>query len=486
MIDDDVLHRNLVRRTAAGRPDVDEIAAAVAGRVGAVAQPSASRLRIARWRPIAAVAAVAVAAALVVAVVVPAAAPPTAGSTPSASGGVVMELPLSSPLPASDFRQLVEAAATPGSRLVGRIIIVDASFSRLLGNCDSADACLAIAIGDVPAYADQRIRNAPDSSGPFAVRFRSDRAVDLLGPVRLAPGGRLAWGLVPLVDALGQREPSARLSPDVYLVDTSLNRSDTAFPCPTTLPGIEGAFACGIEVSWLGTSTLTDTGGAVSGPADGLRAQNGAFSEFAPESALASGPRAGRYLVRPPVNAPAACFLCPPGGAVEMLGRVDPIDRPTPLPPRSGQPQSGDGWRLLGDAPKGEPYSIRYATDASGLQGMWATLELPGEPPAVDFEREIVVLFGATVSGSCPEIRFDGVGVDRAAGLVYGRFGSGIEAIPPDATLYACTADARPHGFLVAIARDALPPSPFTLRLYRLRTSTECCEGEEVEVDLSR
>lgn len=133
---------------------------------------------------------------------------------------------------------------------------------------------------------------------------------------------------------------------------------------------------------------------------------------------------------------------------------------PATAPPPGPQPSSGDGWRLLHDeAPAGESYAVDVAVDRSQYAALWTANGLTGEPEPVDFGEEIVIRFGATFSGSCPEIRLDDVVVDRDAGTVTAeivQLGGNRD----------CTADDNPRSYVVAVDRDALPSVPFTVSVY--------------------
>lgn len=65
--------------------------------------------------------------------------------------------------------------------------------------------------------------------------------------------------------------------------------------------------------------------------------------------------------------------------------------------------------------------------------------------------------FGATYGSSCP-IRLDDVVVNTDDSLVHGDI-----AVPGSPT--SCTADARPHSFVVTLQRTSLPPGPFAVQL---------------------
>jgi hypothetical protein len=141
------------------------------------------------------------------------------------------------------------------------------------------------------------------------------------------------------------------------------------------------------------------------------------------------------------------------------------VPAPEELVPEGPQPQSGPGWRLLADASGvGTVWDTSAALDQKGYEALWRTLGLDGEPPAVDFGREIVVHFGPAVSGSCSNIRLDGLLFEGDLVLP--------EIVQPGVQPPACTADANPHTYLVAVERSALPPLPF-----RVQLEPEPCPG---------
>lgn len=119
------------------------------------------------------------------------------------------------------------------------------------------------------------------------------------------------------------------------------------------------------------------------------------------------------------------------------------------------QPTAGDGWRLLGQGLTGETYRTSVATTDDQLQQMWRTAGLDGDAPQVDWENEIAVWFGAVYGSGCP-VRMDGVVVE--GDLLH------ADLVVPGA-LYGCNADANPHAFVVAVARDVLPNGPFRVQL---------------------
>ena len=146
----------------------------------------------------------------------------------------------------------------------------------------------------------------------------------------------------------------------------------------------------------------------------------------------------------------------------QFSGDVLCVDGPAPdqLVPEGPQPQSGSGWRLLADEPGiGTVWDTTAAFGQEGYRDLWRLLRLKGEPPAVDFEREIVLHFGPAVSSSCSSIRLDGLLIEP--GLVLPNI------VQPGVQPPACTSDATPHTYLIAVERSALPATPFRIQLGR-------------------
>ena len=136
------------------------------------------------------------------------------------------------------------------------------------------------------------------------------------------------------------------------------------------------------------------------------------------------------------------------------------VDGPDPatLPSPGPQTQKGDGWRLLGADRVGKTYRTGIAWDDSSLVRLWRRSGLPGDPPAVDFEREVAVWFAHVYGSSCPNQRLDDVLVDTERALLYPFI------VDPDAPVM-CTDDANPFAFVVAVDRAALPDAPFAIQL---------------------
>lgn len=162
----------------------------------------------------------------------------------------------------------------------------------------------------------------------------------------------------------------------------------------------------------------------------------------------------------------------------EFAGEPLCIEAPDPasLPEPGPQPDGGDGWRLLADeAPKGEPYQTGIATDAASLEELWARIGLDDSIPDVDFENEVVIWFGAVYGGSCPNLRLDDVVV--AGATIYAVI------VLPDAPV-ACTDDANPHAYVVALQRSKLPVGPFVIQLAATPVTSD--EVTVVDADLSQ
>ena len=132
----------------------------------------------------------------------------------------------------------------------------------------------------------------------------------------------------------------------------------------------------------------------------------------------------------------------------------DPADAPAPGP----QVPAGDGWRLLADELVGQSYRTGIAYDLPSYRQLWTDIGLPGEPPAVDFRAEVVIWFGAVYGSSCPNLRLDDVVVDRERHIVHAE----IVLVDPPA---ACTDDANPRAYVVALQRARLPSGPFAIQL---------------------
>ncbi len=162
----------------------------------------------------------------------------------------------------------------------------------------------------------------------------------------------------------------------------------------------------------------------------------------------------------------------------ELGGRAVCVHVPPPGShiPEGPQPESGDGWRLLWEARDGPIWFTAAAVNDAEYAILWDELAPGSARPPVDFTEEIVVQFSPGVSGSCSDIRFDGLVVRDD--LVYPQIV--LPGEPPD----GCTADANPHTYVVAIERTTFPASAFRIQLEE--NACPGCNGTDVaHLDLS-
>jgi hypothetical protein len=125
----------------------------------------------------------------------------------------------------------------------------------------------------------------------------------------------------------------------------------------------------------------------------------------------------------------------------------------------------GDGWRQLGRFRTNVPYTVRLAQNPAELVAELEWHGIDAQPQDWDPATEVVAFFSEGVGSSCPEVAIGDIIIDRDARLVYGRFVDDVAARAGN-TPRACTDDlVGSQTFVVALARERLPASPFTLRL---------------------
>lgn len=132
------------------------------------------------------------------------------------------------------------------------------------------------------------------------------------------------------------------------------------------------------------------------------------------------------------------------------------------VPDQLDQPQSGDGWRLMGWTRGGEARTPAAGEDAVALLGELGLLRMSGANDPADPGTEVDLVVTHAVSGSCPQVRFDGFDFDVADGGVEARITDreDLFSLAP----IACSADANPVVYWVAVRRDRLPDGAFELR----------------------
>lgn len=142
-----------------------------------------------------------------------------------------------------------------------------------------------------------------------------------------------------------------------------------------------------------------------------------------------------------------------------------------PLPGPWANLPAGDGWRLVSAVERDSnwAYTVRAATTQEHWSALWTEMS-PGLPePPIDFATDIAAIFGEATGGpgNCSERRLDDVVIDVPRELVYARISDPLAPRGCDDMLGGASI------FVVALARAALPPMPFTLQL---RDPLQCCE----------
>lgn len=163
-------------------------------------------------------------------------------------------------------------------------------------------------------------------------------------------------------------------------------------------------------------------------------------------------------------------------------GMVEAVVHPFPGP--WSHVEAGEGWRLLatGETDGGEAYTVAAALDAPSGRELWSAARLEGELPPVDWDREIVVSFLQGIGGGCNEVRLDDVVIDHGLRAVYPVTSDPLQPRNCDLSLTGSVA------FVVALDRDALPASPFTVqisdRVQPCPSGLECEPGRIIEVSV--
>jgi hypothetical protein len=151
-----------------------------------------------------------------------------------------------------------------------------------------------------------------------------------------------------------------------------------------------------------------------------------------------------------------------------------------PIPGPWANTPAGPGWRLLAagiNRGSNLAYSADYALDEAAYQSLWDSVDPTNVAPDVDFSSETVAVFIEGIGSSCPELRLDQVVIDQAARLV---FSVTSDPLAPR----GCTADlAGGAFFVVALQREALPESPFSISLRRDNPCVDC-DGQVKQVEL--
>jgi hypothetical protein len=146
-----------------------------------------------------------------------------------------------------------------------------------------------------------------------------------------------------------------------------------------------------------------------------------------------------------------------------------PLSNKQPLP-------AGVGWRVVYADFPADPdhaYRVGLATDRETYHALWTDVgRTTVPPPQLDLGSQVVALF-AVGAGSCTTaVSLRTVVFDHERRIVYAEFSErtcGLLDLHSSAV------------FLVAIARDRLPSTSFTLQLRRDRLCAGCPDGMTVD-----
>jgi hypothetical protein len=188
-----------------------------------------------------------------------------------------------------------------------------------------------------------RARIGTGVTGPVILRLRGTNRAEFLGEVSLAAGS-VAWPLPSFIHAQQKLPRTMEFSTRFgfgppFVVVAKLAQGNTifcAFHTPATDP-VAAEFSCGLT-GWLTPADVADPTTIMDGwnsrPADWVRVQNGAFSEFVaqPEGAAAppnADPVLGSYLIYPVLKFdPGLCFQCDAGAVAILYAKLESVPIP--------------------------------------------------------------------------------------------------------------------------------------------------------------
>lgn len=329
-LDDDTIRAHVARR-ARGAPASDAVVASVMSRIADVEQPAAWRTWLGDRAPafgaVSLVAAVAIVAG--VALVVP---PSDPGA--STDPGPIANYPERRALTADELVRVV-AEARPGLWGSGAHVVADVGIVR------EADPSCAQQQNAIPCPTGYLAGTSPnvgvtestalavddELSPPFLFQVRPEWPGSLfaVNEVVAAPNA-LTWTLEGLIAHRRRLGTGPRPPGEVFLVDAWLVQTDAVYRCQSESGPMDPRFACG-AAAWL-----APTGDrAVDAPLGSVRVQNAALQLFGRGPAPRQPERAVFAVA---LDDPVSCFQCPPGGAVRIVARVDPVEMPAQAPTR--------------------------------------------------------------------------------------------------------------------------------------------------------
>ena len=350
-LDDRFLREHLERRAQAGALDVTALTEAVLA-------CSAGRDQVPRWRRLDSrflgigVAAVVAVAMLGAVILVPPRLWPSPGASAGASAGASLDA--SPRATAGDLTGYPSEHALTTDELfasvldepraqVGTLLIADVSISGLPVLCPYAGTTTTCDAFEIRSPTRSRtipvhVGRTSIGSAPYAFRVGIDFSLDFVESVQ--PGSeRLAWKLPQVTDSLAASDGLVS-DGGLVLVDAWLGSLRGSPFCPIKVAqpsGVVDAFSCG-QASWV-----LPAGNSIEPLQRGFRPE---FGLRLPNDMGALGNSHGFWLIKP-IGMPSGCFLCPPSGAATLVGRVDPIAKPSQPDPSATTPTTYPVERAL-------------------------------------------------------------------------------------------------------------------------------------------
>ncbi len=137
--------------------------------------------------------------------------------------------------------------------------------------------------------------------------------------------------------------------------------------------------------------------------------------------------------------------------------------------------------RLLGEAVnRAEPATIQVSTEGDSFSRQWKSMFPGDKAPRLAFDTEVAIFFHVLIAKGCPNLGFQGLGVDPDKRLVYGV------VAPARPSAGACLDIAGSQSFVVGVDRSRIPRGTVTFRVLReFQLCSDCGrEGEQVEIEL--
>lgn len=314
-LDDRALREHLNRRAQAGAVDPAVIAETVVSRIATTANGRRS-LSVRMGTRAVGLAAAAVAFALVAIAVIPGHLGPGPGASPTdsaaASGVPSAAYPGDRPMTAAELGTFM---ADDPATWASVTIVADVELFPIRSLCIVDGACPAYWIpgsGGDPNIVVWDTGGVPIQGAPYGFKVRADRSLDVVGSVRPGPTG-LAWTIPELLTSVPYFRSSTVPASTLYLIDADQIDIRERLVCT-------GSKQCAHTISWL-IDRDDQTNADVFLPSSiSLRVLNAS-----PLETGISQPRENGFWLVDPLDLPAGCYLCPSGGAANMIGQVLPF-----------------------------------------------------------------------------------------------------------------------------------------------------------------